>query len=307
MTGLPDRLEAYLAMRRALGHRLEGQARHLGQFVSYMEKTGASTVTSQVALDWATGGDPTAGVIAVRLSAARQFASYLRCFDEKTEVPDKHLMPGAPGRTTPYVFSGAEIAALMAAAHRLTPRLRGASFETLIGLMAATGLRTSEALHLERADVALDDAMIEVRWSKFGKSRLVPLHETTTEALRRYVRRRDRWSAPPASSAFFVTADGGPLGGTSVSRTFRRLLDACGISAGPGKRAPRLHDLRHSFAVATLLEWHAKGADVRGQLPVLSTYLGHVSPFSTYWYLEATPELLAVTAARLERHLEKKP
>jgi integrase len=202
------------------------------------------------------------------------------------------------------VFSGAEVAALMAAAHRLTPPLRGASFETLIGLMAATGLRTSEALHLERTDVALDDAMIEVRWSKFGKSRLVPVHETTTEALRRYVRRRDRWSASPAPSAFFVTADGGPLGGASVSRTFRRLLDACGISAAPGKRAPRLHDLRHSFAVATLLEWHAQGADVRARLPVLSTYLGHVSPFSTYWYLEATPELMAVTAARLERHLE---
>jgi len=157
-----------------------------------MEETGASTVTSQVALDWATEGDPTPGVIAVRLSAARQFASYLRCFDEKTEVPDKHLMPGAPGRTTPYVFLGGRGRCSHGRRPPAHPPLRGASFETLIGLMAATGLRTSEALHLERADVVLDDAMIEVRWSKFGKSRLVPLHETTTEALRRYVRRRDR-------------------------------------------------------------------------------------------------------------------
>jgi integrase len=294
-------------MRRALGHRLDGPARLLGQFVCFMEETGASTVTSQVALDWATGGDPTPGVVAVRLSAVRHFASYLRCFDDDTEVPDKRLMPGPAARTPPYVFSAAETAALMAAAHRLRPALRGASFETLIGLMAATGLRTSEALHLERADVTLDDAMLHVRWSKFGKSRLVPLHETTTEALKQYVRRRDRWSPSPAEPSFFVAADAGPLGEWSVIATFRGLLDACGISAAPGKRRPRLHDLRPSFAVATLLDWHAEGADVQAQLPVLSTYLGHVAPSSTYWYLEATPELMAVTAARLERHLEKRP
>ncbi|HEX6877624.1 MAG TPA: tyrosine-type recombinase/integrase, partial [Nocardioidaceae bacterium] len=190
-----------------------------------------------------------------------------------------------------------EVRALMAAAARLSPPLRAASFTTLIGLMAATGLRTMEAVRVDRDDVDLTERRLLVRRTKYGKTRRIPLHPTTSAALRDYARRRDRLCPHPASDSFLISASGQRL--TAVGVTFQHLLVDVGITVPPGRRAPRLHDLRHSFTVATLRDWHAEGVDVQRHLPILSTYLGHVNPAATYWYLQAVPELMAVLADRL--------
>jgi len=212
-------------------------------------------------------------------------------------MPDGHV------RRTPYLYSASEILALMASARRLTPPLWAASVETLIGLLAASGMRPGEALALDRCDVDLHAGLITVRCSKFGKSRQVPLHGTTTAALRRYAARRDRACSHPSTPSFLVSPAGTGLGGSVLSSTFRRLLVSAGVVTPPSGRTPRLYDLRHSFAVTTLLSWHAAGVDVERRLPTLSTYMGHLNPKETYWYLDAAPELMAVVAGRLERHL----
>jgi integrase/recombinase XerD len=225
----------------------------------------------------------------------------LTTVDEDTEVPPGSLLPNRSHRSTPYLYSPGQITDLMAAVRRLTCPLRAATFETFVGLMAATGLRTGEAMRLDSDDVDLDDDLLTVRHSKHGKSRLVPLHTTTTAALRDYTRRRDVLCPDPATLSFFLSGAGTRLNHTNASTTFAGLLADAGIVSPAGRRRPRLTDLRHSFAVATLVTWYADGVDVPARLPALSTYLGHVSPASTYWYLEASAELMAAAARRLER------
>jgi integrase/recombinase XerD len=261
-------------------------------------------VTVAAALGWATQPQQASSAWhAKRLAAVRGFAAYLATIDPASQVIPPGLLPGRATRTAPYLYSPAQVQALMAAAARLPCPLRAATFETFIGVMAATGLRTGEAMALDRADVGLGDGTLLIRRSKLGKSRLVPLHLSTTAALASYADCRDRLCPRPATAAFFLSGAGTRLNHTNVSGTFAGLLAAAGISAGPGTRRPRLYDLRHSFAVATLARWHADGADAQARLPVLATYLGHVQPSSTYWYLQAEPELLAAAATRLEGFL----
>lgn len=190
----------------------------------------------------------------------------------------------------------------MGAARRLSPPLRAASVATLIGLMAATGLRTGEALRLDRDDVDLRAGTLLVRESKFGKTRCLPLDATTSTALADYARRRNRLCPRPVDPGFLVSAGGRRLDRRAVSTTFRTLRAQAGLAVPPGRRAPRLTDLRHSFAVTTLAGWHAAGIDVQRRLPLLSTYLGHLDPVNTYWYLDAVPQLMAVVADRVDDH-----
>jgi integrase len=242
-----------------------------------------------------------------RLTVVRGFAAYLATVEQDTEVPPKGLLASRASRTTPYLFSPAEITALMAAARRLSSPLRAATFEALIGLLAVTGLRTGEAMALDRVDVDLAEGVVTIWRSKLGKSRQVPLHQSATAALARYVARRDELCPRATTPSFLLSGGGTRLNHTNVSTTFAGLLDDAGIVTPPGRRRPRLYDLRHSFAVATLVDWHAEGADMQSRLPVLSTWMGHIKPATTYWYLHAAPELLAVTALRLERYLEEQP
>jgi integrase/recombinase XerD len=270
MSTLAAHVEGYLGIRRALGHRLQVHDRLLGDFVAYLAQRGHGRVTVDAAIGWASAPpEASAAQVARRLSVVRGFATYLVAFDPTTEVPPAHLVAPGAGRRTPYVFTAAEITALMSAARQLRPPLRAAGFTALIGLMACTGLRTSEAFRLDRCDLDLVDGLLLVRHSKYGKSRRIPLHPSTVAALARY----------------------------------RRLLAQAAITVPAGRRAPRLHDLRHAFAVATLRDWHADDLDVQASLPALSEYLGHLNPAHTYWYLEAVPELTAELAARLERYL----
>ena len=308
MSALARSAQDYLTMRRSVGYALRQEGRLLADFVAYCERRGITRVTTQAALGWATqpsAASPTWW--AKRLAVVRCFAAHLKTVEADTEVPPKGLLPHRLSRLTPYLFSPQEITALMAAARALAHPLRAAGFEALIGLMAITGLRTGEALALDRTDVDLAEGMLTIRRSKLGKSRQVPLHETTTAALAAYAACRDQLCPRPATAGFFLSGGGTRLNHTNTSTTFAGLLEAAGVATPPGRRQPRLYDLRHSFAVAALVAWHTEGADVQARLPVLSTWMGHVKPSTTYWYLQAAPELVAVTARRLEHYLEGQP
>jgi integrase/recombinase XerD len=304
VSALRVRAEEYLAMRRALGFKLTTQGRHLMSFVGFCEERGADGVTADLALAWATRtarGSSDEVYQARRLDTARIFARHLQALDPTTEVPPDDVLSRRYRRIPPYLYSPQEITTLMNAADDLAPALRAAAWRTLIGLLAVTGMRQGEACRLHRDDVDLNGGTLVIRDSKFGKSRQLFLHPTAVAALRAYQRARDRTFPQPRAGTFLVNSRGGPLDGHNIQHTFAVLIASAGIAAPPGRRAPRLHDLRHTFTVATLLEWYRDGGNVQARLPLLSTWLGHIDPKSTYWYLQAVPELLALAAGRLEQ------
>ena len=304
MSALREAAEEYLAMRRALGFKLTTQGRHLMSFIGYCEARGAEHITTEFALAWATQtprGSSDEVYQSRRLMVVRIFARHLAALDPATEVPPDDLLPHHYRRIAPYLYSPGEIAALMAAAGRLAPPLRAATWQTLIGLLAVTGMRKSEACHLDRDQVDLDAGVLVITDAKFGKARQLFLHPTTVAALRRYQQVRDQACPLPRQPSFFVSTRGVRLDVHNITHTFAGLLDDAGICAPPGRRRPRLHDLRHAFTVASLLDFYHDGGDVQARLPLLSTWLGHVDPKSTYWYLQAVPELLALAAGRLEQ------
>lgn len=301
---LRDRLAAYLALRRALGYRLARPEKLLNQFLDHLERSGTSTVTVAAALDWArlpAGG--ASNWWAYRLSAVRGFATYLHALDPMHEVPASELLPQRPLRASPYLYSDADIAALIGAAQSLSTPLRRATLATLIGLLAVTGIRVGEAIALDRADVDLAAGRLTVRFGKFGKARELALHASTVEALRGYQRLRRRHAPATGTPAFFVSLAGTRLRYCNVQHAFHRLVRLAGLTPRSPSCRPRIHDLRHSFAVRSMLDAYAAGQDGQARLTLLSTWLGHVHPASTYWYLSASPELMAVAGQRLEQHL----
>jgi integrase len=222
-------------------------------------------------------------------------------------VPPAWLLPARYSRVAPYIYTQQQIDALVHAAGTLGSPLPAASCQAVISLLATTGLRIGEAIALTRADADLDGGIITVVNSKHGASRHVPLHPTLTRMLRRYAERRDRLCPAPRSDRFFLTRAGTPLSPGQLQDAFARLLVHAGITVPAGQRPPRIHDLRHTFAVMTIRDWYRDGEDVQARLPVLSTMLGHIAPAHTYWYLTATPDLLALAAQRLHDHLGDLP
>jgi integrase len=306
MSTLRSKLEDYLAVRRALGFQFKEAERLLLNFVTHLERHHTQTVTTAQALAWAqrpADGHPKWW--AQKLSLVRGFAKYLLAFDTATEVPALTLLPFGTSRPTPYIYSDRDIAQLITAAQKLRAPLRAGTWRTLIGLLAITGLRIGEAIGLDRQDVDAVNQVLTIRQSKFGKSREVPLHATTTEALEAYTRLRDRLCPCPQVPSFFLSMAGTRLIYKNVNYTFIQLRQRAGLEASSGIRPPRLHDLRHTFAVRTLLSWYRAGAEVEPRLPLLSTFLGHVAPSTTYWYLSAVPELLALANQRVERAREE--
>lgn len=307
MTALADHVEDYLAMRRALGFKLVFPGHVLPQFAAFVAAAGASTVTVELAVAWA--GLPRGQVkpisLAHRLGAIRGFARYLRTIDPATEIPPPGIWPSTAPRPVPYLWSDTDIAALLESTRGLRSPLRAATHEALFGLLAATGMRIGEAIGLARHDVDLDDGVVTIGQAKFGRSRLVPLHPTTTAALRRYHTRRDQLCPDPKSTAFFVSATGTALLAGGVQTTFRELTTAIGLRTPTTH--PRIHDLRHGFAVRTLIQWHRSGIDINGRMPVLSAFLGHVNPAGTFWYLSAVPELMELASARLDKRFGVRP
>lgn len=295
-------VDRYLQVRRTLGYKLLVEGRMLAQFAAYLEENGHEYITTVAALAWATTPRNAAGCWwASRLSAVRALARFAIAFDPRTEIPPaKLLASNTSDRLIPRVFTGQEITALITAARALANPLRAAGIATLIGLMAATGMRSGEVMSLDHADVDLAAGLVTVRGTKFGKCRLVPLHPSTVARLENYRRQRDQLCPCPDTDAFILSSYGSRLNHTSVSKAMALVAKTADIGPGPHGAPVRLYDLRHTFAVTTLARWYEQGRDVAHLLPSLSTYLGHVSPAATYWYLHACPQLMTAAAGRLE-------
>lgn len=298
MSALSGHVADYLRLRRSLGFKLEREGQLLAQFVSYLEATGAARVTSEAAIAWArTPANARPNHWAKRLGIVRKFAAYLQTIEPETEVPPPGVFPARRHRPAPYLWSQDDICRLLESARELPSPMRAATYATLFGLLAASGMRVGEAIALQRHDVELGAGVITIREAKFDRSRLVPLHPTTTAALGRYAAERERLCPRPRSNAFFLSGSGTALNRSDVSKTLRKITAAIGLRTEAVR--PRVHDLRHSFAVHTLIAWQRSRVNIDEHIVVLSTYLGHVSPAGTYWYLSASPELMELAAERL--------
>lgn len=307
MSALHDELAKYVATRRALGTKLRWPASVLRKFVDFAEAEGAQFVTTDLAVRWAL---QSVGVQrathARRLEIVRGFAIWLQASDPRTQVPPRGLLPAGQRRPAPHIYGDGEIADLMAAAAKLRSAsgLRATTIKTLLGLLVATGLRPGEALALDVNDVDLAAGILTVRESKFGKSRLVPIEESTRVALTTYARFRDTLRPCRDTPAFLVAGRGTRLGASATRRTFALLCQAVGLRPRlDGRRlgrGPRLQDVRHTFATRRLIEWYRAGLDADRLMPRLATYLGHLGMAETYWYIQAVPELLRLATERLE-------
>lgn len=299
MSPLEQALADYLHLRRSLGHDLAEAGWLLPSFVAYLDGQSLRSVTVEAALTWAQHSATGKGrsVAPRRMTAARGFARYLSGIDPNTEVPPLGLIPSWQRWRRPFIYAPTDIAAILAQAGSIVSPLRAATYQTLLGLLAAGGLRIGEAIKLDRGDVDWEQGVLLIRESKFGKSRLVPLHPSTMVALTEYASLRDNLQPRPKEPSFFVSLTRKRLSYAVVQDTFRQLINGAGIGTD-APSPPRLHDLRHAFAVRTLLGWYRSAEDVQARIPSLSTYLGHREPASTYWYLSAAPELLALAAAR---------
>jgi len=306
-------LDEYIALRRRLGFHLRLPARLLRNFVAFVEANEATYITTQLAVRWARQPrDAQPATWAARLGMVRRFASWWSGTDPRTEVPPQGLIPYRYCRTPPYIYSDDEIERLIDAVSKLPSSngLRASSYVTLFGLLAVSGMRVNEALMLDCEDVDLDGAILSIRRTKFGKSRLVPVHSSTGTALNHYAEAKARAFPRPPTRAFFLSERGIRITEWSARYTFAKVSQRIGLRA-PAKghgRGPRIHDMRHRFAAHTLIEWYRAGVDVERELPKLAAYLGHVHINETYWYLEAVPELLQLATKRLvEKAKEVRP
>lgn len=308
---LQDRVDDYLAERRRQGFHLRSREAFLTGFARFVAaKHHRGPLTADLMIEWvraAKDGHGDAGTWARSWGRLRHFIRYLQQFEPDTEIPEASLFGPEPGRVAPHIYRDDEIVDLLAAARTLGPAgsLRPFTYETLFGLMASTGLRVSEALHLRDADVDLKRGMLTIRQTKFAKSRRLPAHPSTVKALARYRKQRDRHLPTTTGMPFLIGSRGRrlglPLGERQAHRVFTGLRDGLGWVNRGGHDAPRLHDLRHTFAVRRLVRWYADGAEVDQKMLALSTYMGHAEIFYTYWYLTAVPELMAITAGRFEQ------
>lgn len=301
MTAMRRSVANYLVLRRAMGFRLRKVGLALEDFASFMERQQARHITTELALRWA---QQPANVLparwAYRLAIVRRFAEHHCALDVKTEIPPLGLLPHRYSRGTPYIYTSAEIERLMRCSGELssTTGLRPHTYSTLVGLLAVTGMRVGECIALDRADVDFVNGLLTVRQSKLGRSRHVPVHPSTREALWKYSQQRDRIYPNASSPSFFVSDLGTRLTDRVVEKTFVRLARRADLKTATGRRRPRLHDLRHTFAVQALLRWYRAGIDAEPRLIELSTYLGHKRIASTYWYITAVPELLRLAVDR---------
>ena len=300
MSELMALTQRYLETRQSLGYKLEREARQLPQFVEFLDKCGAEYITAALALKWSqqtpSGKEQQT---ARRLGRVRQLAKFLSSYDPRTEIPSPELTVKAQSRRKPrYIYSADNVRQLMDACARYRG-LNASTYSTLIGLMAVTGIRIGEAIALEREDLDTYRRQLTIRCGKFGKARRLPLALSTCEALVRYSHERDKKHRTPPGNAFFVSLKGHRLFYNNVHYYFHQLIDETGL--GSCQPRPRPHDLRHSFAVNTLRRWYAEDQEIESRLPALSTYMGHIDPSSTYWYLTATAELLEHARERMER------
>lgn len=306
-----SRIEGYLAQRRHAGFALWIEGLFLMLFARFADRSGhQGPLTTELAVRWATAlRKPNALTSAYRMQILRRFARAWHLSEPETEIPPPHLFGRTDRRLTPHIYTDQELCALVDAAAGIAPRgcLRAKTCAAIFGLLAATGLRVSEAIALKRADVHWAQGLLHIRHAKFGKSRWVPMHPTTVQALRRYAQRRDRDQASSGTDAFFVFERGRPVRYVFLADTFRKLRKQLNWRARGGHPAPRIHDLRHTFVCRRLERWSKEGLDLDCNILALSTYIGHVKVSKTYWYVTGTPELLAIAAERFERQSGERP
>ena len=305
---LREAITEYLQIRRALGFKLQRREHLLSQFVDFMKREKAQFITTAMSLRWATENTNChPGRWAHRLSLVRCFARFCRAIDPRTEVPPTGLIPRRYRRKARDIHSDGDVLSLLKVAKKIrSPKgLWNATYYTLVGLLAATGMRVGEVVALDRKDVDLNRGIITIRNAKFGKSRAIPIHPSTIKALKAYARLRNRMIPAVETNSFFVSEWGARLRAKSVGKKYLVLARQAGIREPRGRSGPRLHDLRHRFAIRTMLAWYHAGVDVERCLPVLSTYLGHTNSAHTYWYLSSVPELLHLAARRLDHKLEE--
>ena len=304
MNELRKALDEYLSIRRKLGFKLQRAGKLLHDFVFFTEKEGVSFITAELALRWATQslGCQTAWS-AARLGIVRGFAQYQSVMDPRTEVPSQELLPYRYHRRPPYIYSNDEVKRLIKAAQQLQSPLglRAATYSMVFGLLVVTGMRISEPIGLNRKDVDLINGILTVYQTKFGKSRLVPIHPSTQKALQQYESLRSRIFPKPRTESFFISEQGTRLTDWTVRRTFIKLSRQIGLRGPHDSHGPRIQDFRHSFATRTLLAWYRNGMNVDRHMPELSAYLGHAHVTDTYWYLSAVPQLMELAAMRLEQ------
>ncbi len=302
MSALRTAVHRYLGLRRGLGFQLRQEGVWLERFAAFLKERQSPYITRALAVEWASLAQAQPSHIAHRLSVVRGFATYQAAHDPRTEVPALGLLPHRYQRKPPYIYTDDEIRRLLVAATRLHSKLglRAQTYSTLLGLLTVTGMRIGETVNLDRNDVDLVNGVLTVRRTKFGKARLIPVHPTTVRALRQYGEAIDRHFRRARPASFFVGENGRRLTVNVAEKTFVKLSRKVGLRGPSDSWGPRLHDLRHRFAVNTLLRWYRAGRDVERHLPQLSTYLGHAHPTDTYWYLTAAPELMRLVAARLE-------
>lgn len=307
MTTLREAVQGYIEMRRGLGFKLQESGRGLIDFVGFLERQNAPFITTELALAWAqrpSQAQPSHW--ARRLGYVRCFARHRVATDPRTQVPPDGLLPFRPKRARPYLYSKGEIQQLLSAALDMPCRytrcqLRPWTYYCLFGLLSVSGLRVGEARNLKLSDIDFDGAVLTIRGTKFGKSRLVPLHASTCRVLQDYIGRRQQYCAAQAASAYlFTSVLGNRLDIGDIHRTFYVLSRQIGLRGATASRGPRLHDLRHVFATNTLVRWYETEQDPERLLPILSTYLGHVHVADTQWYLSGSPELMKQAMRRLE-------
>jgi integrase/recombinase XerD len=302
---LAGHLDDYLTLRRALGCKLIRAERYLRQFLAYLGERQQGTLTTGAAADWVSQSRHGAVAPGLGMEAVRGFAVFLHAHDPAHEVPPRGLFPRRRVRAVPYLFSPAGIAALQAAAGRLRGPLRAETYAFLIGLLAVTGLRIGEALALDDDDIDTAEGMLIVRQDKAQSFRLVPLHPTALAALAGYRHRRDQVLPGRAAPAVLVSRTGDRLTYNAVHKAFTGLAAAAGLAPRTRRCRPTIHGLRHTYAVNMLAGWYRDDADVPARLPWLSTVMGHSGPASTYWYVSASPELMALAAQRLQAHVDQ--
>ena len=297
--------EDYLTERRALGFDLRIPGAQIAAFARFADEAGhTGPLTTRITLDWVQGQAKYAKPFswARRLDVLRPFARYLTRLDPATEFPQTAIFGRSHRRLAPHIYSEEEIGDLLAAARCLAPQagLRPATYETIFGLIAATGLRLSEALHLRCGDVDLDQDFLTVRNTKFRKSRHVPMHPTVMAALHRYMAVRGCHGATNRDSLLFLSSSGGPLPTRTIHCVFQKLRAELGWTARGAYAQVRIHDLRHSFICRRVQLWHEHGADIGNAMVALSTYVGHAKVSDTYWYLTGVPDLMSIVGKRFE-------
>ncbi len=302
MNALRETLANYLALRRSLGFKMLNESAALPGFLSFVEKRKVSYITTRLALDWAQRGRE--GQSKWRFYMVRGLAKYAAIFDNRNEVPQLGLLRTKYPRPRPYIYSDDEIERLLCAARNWGHDRPRRTYYSFLGLLAVSGLRLGEAIRLQLDDVDLENGILTIRNSKFGKSRLVPLHSSTIRKLLAYRRQRNKFLDKRPSTYFFTTRNGTPLRQPTLHIVFKKLLVLARIREVTSRGGPRLHDLRHRFAVRTLIDWYRSGSDIDACLPRLSTFLGHAYVRSTYWYLTEHPELMKLAVQRLDARWE---